>query len=204
MNGFFANFTGTADVINSSWGFDDPTGTDDFTKTIDALARAYTHTTIVVAAGNYPNPPTPANTVGGPASGYNVIAVGTTQTVNTVSDFTQVADFSARGPNDYYDPVHGTVTGVRAAVDIVAPGTTLAAAFYGGQSGGNGPTLPNPDPANLATDLYSYPLAGTSFAAPIVSGAVSLLDSTSKAIEGGYTFNGITVPSFPQTSRDSR
>jgi hypothetical protein len=130
--------------------------------------------------------------------------VGATQTTNNAEDFTKVADFSARGPQDYSDPVHGVVPGVRAPVDLVAPGTTIVAAFYGGASGGNGPTLPNPDPADPSTDLYSYPLAGTSFAAPIVSGAVSLLDSTSKAIEGGYTFNGIAVASFPATSRDSR
>jgi hypothetical protein len=202
--GAFASFNGVADVINSSWGFGDPGGSDDFTKVIDGLARTYSHTTVVVAAGNFPSSPTPANSVTGPASGYNVIAVGATQTKNTVSDFDQVADFSCRGPQDYFDPVNGTVHNVRAPVDIVAPGTTIVAAYYGGASGGNGPTLPNPDPANPANDLYSFPLAGTSFAAPIVSGAVSLLDSTSKAIENGYTFNGIPVPNFPSQSRDSR
>src|SRR5204863_8445198 len=112
--------------------------------------------------------------------------------------------FGGRGPQDYFDPVHGTVLGVRAAVDIVAPGKTIVAAFYGGQTGGNGPTMPNPDPANPANNLYSYPLAGTSFAAPIVSGAVSLLNSTSFAIEGGYSYNNIIVPSFPAQSRDAR
>lgn len=203
LPGAFIQFNGTANVINSSWGFDDPTGTGDLTTLIDGFARQYPNTAIVVAAGNSSTVPTPADSVTGPASGYNTIAVGATQTNLTVSDFTQVADFSARGPQDYYDPVHGLVPGVRASVDLVAPGTTLAAAFYGGSSGGNGPTLPNPDPANPANDLYSYPLAGTSFAAPIVSGAVSLLNSLSLAIQGGYTYNNIAVPSFAATSQNA-
>ena len=205
LPGLFANFNGMANVINSSWGFDDPTGTDDFTKTIDGFAKKFPNTTIVVAAGNFPTPPTPANSVTGPASGYNVIAVGATQNSATdLTSFTQIADFSARGPQDYYDPVHGVVPGVRAAVDIVAPGTSIFAAYYGGQTGGNGLTLPNPDPANPATNLYNYPLAGTSFAAPIVSGGVSLMNSLAIQIAGGYTFNNITVASFPSTSQDSR
>ena len=48
--GFFAGFQGTADVINSSWGFTDPIGTDGFTKVIDGLARKFPHTTMVIAA----------------------------------------------------------------------------------------------------------------------------------------------------------
>jgi Subtilase family len=204
LPGLFQNFTGTANVINSSWGFDDPSGNSDFTTLIDGFARRNPTTTIVVAAGNYPTPPTPANSVTGPASGYNTISVGATQNNLTLSDFNQVADFSARGPQDYYDPVHGTIPGVRAAVDIVAPGTSILAAYYGGQSGGNGPTLPNPDPPNLENDLYSYPLAGTSFAAPIVSGGVALLNSTAIQIAGGYTYNNISVASFPSTSQDAR
>ena len=205
LPGLFYNFNGMANVINSSWGFDDPAGTDDITKVIDGFAKKFPNTTIVVAAGNFPTPPTPANSVTGPGSGYNVIAVGATQNaVSNLSDFSQVADFSARGPQDYFDPVHGVVHGVRAAVDIVAPGTSIFAAFYGGQSGGNGPTLPNPDPPNPATNLYNYPLAGTSFAAPVVSGGVALMNSLAIQIAGGYTYNNITVASFPATSQDSR
>src|SRR6185369_3255156 len=103
--GFFGTFNGTADVINSSWGFTDPAGTDDFTKTIDGFARKYSHTTIVIAAGNFPDTPTPPNSVTGPGSGYNGIAVGATQTTNTAIDFNTVASFSCRGPQDYFDPV---------------------------------------------------------------------------------------------------
>jgi hypothetical protein len=203
--GLVATFNGMANVVNSSWGFDDPAGTDDMTKVIDGFAKKFPGTTIVVAAGNFPTPPTPANSVTGPASGYNVLSVGATRNAaSNLSDFSQVADFSARGPQDYFDPVHGVVHGVRAAVDIVAPGTSIAAAYYGGQSGGNGPTLPNPDPPNPSTDLYNYPLAGTSFAAPIISGGVSLMNSLAIQIADGYTYNGIVVASFPVTSQDSR
>src|SRR5204863_7293033 len=124
------------------------------------------------------------------------IVVGATKTVSSVSDFSQVADFSARGPQDYFDPVHGTVHNVRAPVDLVAPGTTIVAAYYGGASGGNGPTLPNPDPANPATDLYSYPLARTSFPAPIASGGIALPDRTRKATQNGYGFKRTVLPSF--------
>ncbi len=201
--GVFSDFKGVANVINMSWGFTDTTGTDPLTVLVDSFAREYPNTAIVVAAGNFPTTPTPPDSVTGPGSGYNVITVGATQTTNTVTDFTTVASFSGRGPQDYFDPLHGLMQNVRAAVDLVAPGTTLVAAYYGGETGGNGPTMPNPTPSDLETDLYSFPLAGTSFATPIVSGAVSLLNSTSLAIQGGYEYNNIVVPSFPASSQNS-
>ena len=67
---------GAADVINSSWGFTDATGNDPATIGLDGLAKAHPTTTFVVAAGN--SGPS-SNTVGGPASGYNCIAVGALQ-----------------------------------------------------------------------------------------------------------------------------
>src|SRR5262249_41940756 len=167
LPGLFFNFNGMANVINSSWGFDDPAGTDDITKVIDGFAKKFPGTTIVVAAGNFPTPPTPANSVTGPGSGDNVLSVGATQNAaNNLSDFSGVAVLGGRGPGDYCDPVRGVVHGGGAAVDIGARGTSIVAAYYGGKWGGNGPTLPTPDPPNPATDLYNYPLAGTSFAAP--------------------------------------
>ncbi len=190
--GITLGFTGPTDVINSSWGFSDPTGVDPITMAIAGFARANPLTTMVAAAGNATTTTNPTNNVGGPASGFNAISVGAVG--NGTNVFQTIADFSSRGPQDYYDPVHGSVPGVRAPVDIVAPGTSLVSAYYGGQTGGNGVTLATsqPDASAGANDFYSLGLAGTSFAAPIVAGGVSLLKSASYLI-------GMDDP-----SRDSR
>ena len=190
---FSIGFAGPTDVINSSWGFEDPLATDPMTRAADGFARANPLTTFVVAAGNATTASNTSNNVGGPASGYNSIAVGAVGNY-TINQFTTVADFSSRGPQDYYDPVHGVVHGVRATVDLVAPGTSMAAAFYGGQTGGNGINLATtqPDPSLSATNWYSLGLAGTSFAAPVVSGGVSLLKSASYLV------------GFGDNSRDTR
>ena len=180
-----------ADVINSSWGYTDPAGTDSFTIALDGMARAHPQTTVVLAAGNA-GPAT--NTVGGMASGYNSISVGAVGG-NTLDSFHAVSDFSSRGPQDYYDPVHGTVTGVRAPVDVVAPGAMLRSAAYIGQTGSNDPSISGsvdfsyPPTTN---NLYWVQLNGTSFAAPLVTGAASLLTSASY-------LNG-----FDSRSRDAR
>jgi len=175
----FQFFTPTS-VINSSWGYEDSAGLDPYTKAADGLARANPLTTLVVAAGNSNSPTNSSNNVGGPASGYNSISVGAVGNY-TVDQFTTIAVFSSRGPQDYYDPVHGLVPSVRAPVDIVAPGTSLVSAYYGGQTGGNGAQLSTTqvDTSGGANNYYSLGLAGTSFAAPIVSGGVSLLKSLS-------------------------
>ncbi len=179
---FYASFVayfGTADVINSSWGTTDTGGASFITMSLDGMARANPRTTSVMAAGNSgPG----ANTVLGPASGFNGISVGAL--TNSNNTYNSLANFSSRSPQDYYDPVHGTVSGVRAAVDIVVPGDTLASAYYGGATGGNtGGT------ANGGPNVYLTGIAGTSYAAPIVAGGVALLDSASKV-------NGLSVNSL--------
>jgi len=182
---FSVGFSAPTDVINSSWGFPDALATDPMTMAADGLARANPLTTLVVAAGNATTASNPCNNVGGPASGYNSISVGAVGNY-TYNQFDSVADFSSRGPQDYYDPVHGVVPGVRAPVDLVAPGTSITAAYYGGQTGGNGASLATtvPDASNGASDWYALGLAGTSFAAPIVTGGVSLLKSASYYLYG--------------------
>ena len=160
------------DVINSSWGGTDTTGTATSTLALDGFARANPLTTFVAAAGNSGT----SNGVLGPASGYNGISVGATGDFS-LSNFNVVASFSSRGPQDYYDPVHGLVPGVRAAVDLVAPGTSIATAYYGGTTGSN--QFAGSDPSGGATDWYTIGAAGTSFAAPMVSGGVALLKSAS-------------------------
>ena len=172
--------TGPADVINSSWGFTDTTGQDPMTQAIDGFAYAHPATTVVLAAGNSTSPTSASNNVGGPASGWNSISVGAVGDY-TYNNYSVVSDFSSRGPQDYSDPMHGTVSGVRAPVSLVAPGTALLASYYGGQTGSNSPNLVGSmaDASSGATNWFVYGLAGTSFASPIVAGGVSLLDSAS-------------------------
>lgn len=173
LGGYETNF-GSANVINSSWGFTDSGGSSNFTRYIDAKAFQFRSTASVFSAGNT-GPST--NTIGGAGSGYNSITVAALQ--NDGSDnYNTVASFSSRSPQDYTDP-NGTVVGVRAAVDIAAPGTNLTAAFYGGTKGGNGVALGGADAPGAGPDSYIGGIAGTSFAAPIVSGGVSLLHSAS-------------------------
>ncbi|MGA2616289.1 MAG: S8 family serine peptidase [Thermoguttaceae bacterium] len=192
--GFQITWPGPTDVINSSWGYADSTGQDPMTMAADGFARNYPQTALVVAAGNSTTPANPSNNVGGPASGYNTISVGAVGNY-TYNDFSTVADFSSRGPQDYYDPVHLVVPGVRAAVDLVAPGTTLVSAYYGAQTGGNSALLSTtqPDVSGGANNYYSFGLAGTSFAAPIVSGGIALLKSAAYQVSG-----------MPSTALDTR
>ncbi len=173
--GGYAPFFGTADVINSSWGGTSPAGNNFFAATLDGLAAQNANTTLVASAGNSgPNP----NTIGYPGSGYNAITVAALNNGGNNS-YSAVANFSSRGPQDYFDPVNGLVQGARAAIDIAAPGTNLHAAFYGGQTGGNNPTLSGSTNNGTNANFYSFSVSGTSFASPIVAGSVALLKSAS-------------------------
>jgi subtilisin family serine protease len=174
-NPYVANF-GTADVINSSWGFTDDPGTNFFTIAMDGLANSNPRTTFVASAGN-DGPP--VDTVGSPGSGYNAITVAALRN-DGFNNYSAVANFSSRGPQSYGDPVNGFIAGIRAAVDIAAPGTNLTSAYFGGQAGGNHPGLPgSPNGAAGAPNFYTFSVQGTSFAAPIVAGAAALIDSAS-------------------------
>jgi autotransporter-associated beta strand protein len=166
-----------ADVINSSWGDPpgsvDPTGSanGDSSRYIDALltttAGAGSAKTVVFPAGNAgPGP----NTVGSPAAGYNVIAVAALGRSTDAIPYNAVSAFSSRGPNDVFIPsvaqpvnlTQGTVVpGVRARVDIAAPGEQLFLAD------------------NTSTTGYSR-AQGTSFAAPAVAGGAALLVSDAR------------------------
>ncbi len=173
---------GTADVINSSWGSTgsgsgspERQGTDIRAMTVDGLANGNRFTTFVAAAGNDGSG---ANTVGSPGAGYNGITVGALQN-DGANNYSSVASFSSRGPQDYGDPTNGLIAytvSQRAAVDIVAPGTNLTSAFYGGQTGGNDASLSGS--ANTpGVNLYNGGVAGTSFASPITAGGVALMHS---------------------------
>lgn len=160
------------DVINSSWGGVDSAAASSESVAIDALARQNASVALVISAGNGGNA-----TVGAPASGFNNIAVGAIGGTN----FNQPTSFSSRGKVDFYNPVTGvTLTGVRSAVDIAAPGEDMFLAAYLGNSGGIGAALPsvvqNPSP----TDRYFLNTDGTSFAAPMVAGGIALLKDAAK------------------------
>jgi hypothetical protein len=87
--------------------------------------------------------------------------------------FSVVANFSSRGPSDFYDPATEiTIPAVRPTVDIAAPGDELTLAFYGGLTGGH---TSGTDPTEGADDFYSPNVGGTSFAAPIVAGGAALM-----------------------------
>ena len=182
-----------ADVINSSWGYTDNTGTAVETMIIDALT--YTnHQTVVVAAGNHDSG---TAQVTGPASGFNSIAVGAMTGDMTNPPYSTLAAFSNTGLNDYYDPNTGTVIPqVRAGVDIVAPGDNLTVAYYGGLTGGH---VSGVDQSGGAGYYYASGMGGTSFAAPIVAGGAALL------VDMGYDrFSGDTSSTGQVLAVDGR
>lgn len=176
----FERTFGVADVVNSSFGFTDPDGTDALSVVMDAYAFQNPLTTYVASAGN--SGPT-SNTVGSPGSDYNAITVAALTNANT---FDAVASFSSRAPQTFgYVETSGStvsVAGVRAAVDISAPGASLVSAFYGGQNGGNNVTLTSSTNQGTDPDQYSLGIAGTSFAAPLVAGGAALVVSAAKTL----------------------
>ena len=115
----------------------------------------------VFAAGN--GGPS-ANTVLAPGAGYNSITVAALAFGSSANPYNSVPNFSSRGPNDFALATSPTTTttipGVRAVIDIAAPGQTLTLANLNSSS----------DPNNYASNN-----AGTSFAAPLVAGGASLV-----------------------------
>jgi hypothetical protein len=169
--------TRTADVINSSYVFDlgstTRTGTDNLTGTLDALISENPRTLLTWAAGNTLPSGAGPNRVLSAASGYNLMGVAALAPNGGAFDV--ASTFSNGGPNDYSDPLT-FVSAVRQVVDIAAPGENFSPAYYGGETGGNGPSLSGVanGPAG-GPDWYSKNVSGTSFAAPTVAGGAALL-----------------------------
>ena len=164
------------DVVSASIGVTpDPAGLDTMTGLVDSLAITRPWTTFIAAAGNSGTAATAAGrSLGGPASGYNSIAVGA---LGNPTAFDQRADFSSRGPlpTAWWDG--STIytapgTDARAGVDIVAPGVDLVSAAY----------AIDPETGQYAPYYYYIGLAGTSFATPLVAGGATLLVSAARSM----------------------
>lgn len=187
-------------VINSSWGSTDSpgtntgisSGTDYDTMTIDALARQNPTVAFVAAAGNGgPSSVAGAATVGSPGSGFNGITVGSLGPSTGSNAFMTPSSFTSSGPIDFYNPETGqTLTGVRAGVDIAAPGEDFALAAYLGPTGSLQSDTSITDPS-LPTDQYFVNEDGTSFAAPQVAGGIALLKNVAET--GPYGMNLTTA-----------
>jgi Subtilase family len=157
----------TADVVNSSWGYADGTGSDIFTTALDGITRASARTTVFSAGNNGAN----ASLFWGSPGGYNGIIVGALGASG--NNYDTVASFSSRGPAPYTDPSGAFVANARARVDIVAPGQNITLARYGGATGGN---TGGTDSTGGATNLYQGGVFGTSEASAIVAGGATLLN----------------------------
>ena len=157
----------TADVVNSSWGYADGTGSDIFTVALDGITRASARTTVFAAGNNGGN----TSLFWGSPGGYNAIIVGALAASG--NNYNSVASFSSRGPVPYSDPLGNFVPNARARVDIVAPGENITLARYGGATGGN---TGGGDPTGGAINQYQGGVFGTSEASAIVAGGATLLN----------------------------
>ncbi len=171
---FFQGISGTAcDVINSSFGGFDPSATSGESMAVDALAFQNPTVSFVASAGNEG-----AAAVGSPGSTYNAITVGSVGGPT----FLTPSPFSSHGAVDFYNPATGVmIPGVRAAVDLAAPGENDFLAAYLGPTGGLGPFpdyTQNPSP----TDLYFTNVDGSSFSSPTVAGGIALMKDAAKGI----------------------
>jgi hypothetical protein len=173
-----AGGTRTADVVNVSWSAGSNsaslTGTDRLSGTLDAIVNANPQTLITVAAGNTLGGGAGPNRVPSPATAYNKLTVASLAANGGAFDV--VSTFSNGGPNDYSDPIRGVIPQARQVVDIAAPGESVSTAYYGGETGGNGPSVFGPPngPAG-GPDYYSRSVTGTSLSAPTVAGGAALL-----------------------------
>ncbi len=170
---YFKTLKGGADVTNSSWGFSSSnlanqqqisSGFVTQTVAIDALV-AESHKLAVFSAGNSGDAGGNQvfHNVSGIGAGFNTLVVGSSGPNGT---YTGRSSFSSYGPNTYYNPNTGVFTdGVRARVDILAPGEEIDMADYDG---------------NLTHTTQYWAASGTSMAAPAVAGAASLLVDAAK------------------------
>jgi hypothetical protein len=175
-----------ADVINSSWGFSDPAGTSPYTVFVDSLLKANNVVGVFAAGNEGPG----ANSVGGMASGFNGISVAALTGDTAAPPYAQVADFSSRGPGEFYNPAGNTTSSGRPVVDIAAPGDNLTLAYYAGLTGGH---VSGTDPTGGSGQYYIPDMGGTSFAAPTVAGAAALMVDAGKAFGVANMTNPLVI-----------
>lgn len=181
-----------ADVINSSWGFDDPGYQAAETRTITGLAAENPAVAAVFSAGNSGYG---VNQVGGPASSPNVISVGSLGGAEWLTPST----FSSGGPVAFYNPATETlVPEARSAVHISAPGEKLFLAAYRQHTGGLEPVLIQDGIDDPAANRY-FVADGTSFSAPVVAGGIGLLKEVART-----HFPADEVPDQLQAALDTR
>lgn len=159
----------TADVTNGSWGFSaDKTGQFPIVFGVDGMVNGNSAAHVApVTVWSVGNSGSGSNTVGGPASGYNNIAVGGVQSQSTTPAYSRPWGTSSRGPQDFEFPDGTIVEGVRAAVDITAPGTQIQGAY-----------------TTTGESSYSQ-IAGTSAASPMVAGGASLMIDAGRSVFAG-------------------
>ena len=173
----FQGIFGDADVVNDSSGSPDPAGVSFATIIRDSFCFDHPTTTLVISSGDNGKPVT------GPGSGFNGITVGW---LTAASRYDAVSPHSGQSPQAFgYLDKNGTPVikpGIRAAVDITAPGDELTSGFYGGQTGGNGRSLKGSKDEGTDPKAFSRALYGTSFSAPLVAGGASLMASAARIV----------------------
>jgi hypothetical protein len=177
----------TADVVNASIGAQGvPPSGDFFSTAMDGLGAQNPHTTMVIAAGN--SGPA-AGTVGSPAVAFNGISVAALASDPSLT-YQGPSDYSSRGPQGFFNPYTGvTIADARPAVDISAPGDYF---------------IIEADP--IAGQAGNYEItygAGTSFATPLVSGAVAQLTAYAHGLQSSASTLQLFDSNAPQRITDA-